>query len=185
MTAVLDRRLIESQRRAFVYQGRAEIPLRSRRAAPLAAVAAFLAGRTDDDRIAALVAALAWAKPRKAMMISAYREDALPFAYAALKPLFDPDGIGPDNGERRLIDPLRLVRLIRAGRIADSVQLAQRLARGRGLSVPFAMRGSASPLDPERLLAAILFPLAPIAHLRLRDRAYPDMTKIEEASDVS
>ena len=49
MVAVLERRLIEAQRRNFANRGKAESPLRGWRAAPLAAIAAFLAGRTSSE----------------------------------------------------------------------------------------------------------------------------------------
>ncbi len=180
MVAVLERRLIEAQRRNFVNRGKAESPLRGWRAAPIAAVAAFLAGRTDDSLIAALAAGLAWTRSRTGTSSSAEREDALPFAYAELKPLLAPEGVGPETGEKRLLGPLPLVRLIRANRAEDAVKLAQRMARGAGLSAPFAQADPVPPPDPARLVAALLFPIAPMAQGRLIVRAYPDLTKDEE-----
>ena len=185
MAAVLERRLIEAQRRNFFRQERSELPLRGRRAAPLAAVAAFLAGRTDDDRIAALAAGLAWAWSRKGPLSGAGREDALSFAYAALKPLFAPEGVGANGDAKRSVDPLPLVRLIRAGRAQDAVRLAQSIARGAGLPAPFAQAGPAPPPDPARLAAALLFPIAPKAPDRLIARAYPDFTKDEEETHAA
>jgi CRISPR-associated protein Csx17 len=180
MAAILERRLIDAQRHHFVDRGRPELPLRGLRAAPLAAVAAFLAVRTNDDRIAALSAGLAWAKSRTGEMSGAERDDALPFAYTALKPLFIAQGIGPETGEKRLIDTLPLVRLIHAERTADAIRLAQRIARGAGLPAPFASLDPTSPANSDRLLAALLFPVAPLAHGRLVARAYPDLTKDKE-----
>ena len=174
---VLERRLIEAQRHSFTNHEKAELPLRGWRAAPLAAVAAFLAGRTDDARIAALAVGLAWChagghtKP-------VTREDALPFAYAALKPLFAPEGVGPaEVNEKKHIDPLPLVRLIRAGRVGDAIRHAQIVAQGAGLPAPFLKREPAASLDPDRLTAALLFPIAPKAYERLMERAYPDLQK--------
>ena len=60
LTSVLARRLIEAHRHEFVYNDSSELPLRGWRTAPLAAVMAFLGDRTDDERIAALAAGLAW-----------------------------------------------------------------------------------------------------------------------------
>jgi CRISPR-associated protein Csx17 len=186
MVSVLERRLIEAQRRNFVNRDKqAELPLRSWRAAPLAAVAAFLDGHTDNDRIAGLAAGLAWARSRAEPFSGNAREDVLPFAYAALKPLFFPEGIQRENGEKRLSDPLPLVRLIRAGRIADAIKLAQRLARGAGLPTPFAQVDLASLPDPNRLVAALLFPIAPMAHDRLVARAYPDIAKDKEETHAA
>ncbi len=180
MVALLERRLIEAQRRHLANQEKAELPLRGWRAAPLAAVAAFLAGRTDDSLIAALAAGLAWTRSRTGTSFGAEREDALPFAYAALKPLLAPEGVGPETGEKRLLDPLPLVRLIRANRAEDAVKFAQHIARGAGLSAPFAQANPVPPPDPARLAAALLFPIAPMALGRLIARAYPDLTKDEE-----
>lgn len=177
---VLERRLIEAQRRSFTNLERAELPLRGWRAAPLATIAAFLAGRTDDGRIAALAAGLAWARAHTGTSSGAEREDTLPFAYVALKPLFAPDGVRSESGEKHLLDPLPLVRLIRAGRVADAVTRAQRIAKGAGLLTSFARFEATSALDPDRLAAALLVPIAPKAHERLIARAYPDITKDKE-----
>ena len=177
---VLERRLIEAQRHSFKNLEEFELPLRGWRAAPLAAIAAFLAGQTDDARIAALAVGLAWCRwcraGRHANPVT--REDALPFAYAALKPLFAPEGVGPvEVNEKKRIDPLPLVRLIRAGRVGDAIRHAQIVAQGAGLPAPFLKREPAASLDPDRLTAALLFPIAPKAYERLMERAYPDLQK--------
>ncbi|MBK8211900.1 MAG: type I-U CRISPR-associated protein Csx17 [Rhodospirillales bacterium] len=156
MAAVLERRLIEAQRHGG--DDAEQLPLRGRRSAPLAAVAAFLARRTDDDRIAALISGLAWVQPRGGAPSNPLRNDAIPFAYAALKPLFAPDGVGRDKKGKKLVDPLPLVRLLRAGRAAEAVAQAQQQARGAGLPAPFERLSPAPPSDPLRLAAALLFP---------------------------
>ena len=174
---VLERRLIEAQRHSFTNQEKAELPLRGWRAAPLAAVAAFLAGQTDDARIAALAVGLAWCRTGRHSNPGT-REEALPFAYAALKPLFAPEGVGPaEVNEKKRVDPLPLVRLIRAGRVGDAIRRAQIVAQGAGLPAPFVRREPAASLDPDRLTAALLFPIAPKAYERLSERAYPDLQK--------
>ena len=174
---VLERRLIEAQRHSFTNHENAELPLRGWRAAPLAAVAAFLAGQTDDARIAALAVGLAWCRTGRHANPGT-REEALPFAYAALKPLFAPEGVGPaEVNEKKRVDPLPLVRLIRAGRVGDAIGHAQIVAQGAGLPAPFIKREPAASLDPDRLTAALLFPIAPKAHVRLIERAYPDLKK--------
>jgi CRISPR-associated protein Csx17 len=188
MTTVLERRLIEAQRHSFVRYSvidgkkKAELPLRGRRTASLAAVAAFLAGGIDDERIAALTTGLAWTRSGGGAPGSE-RKDILPFAYAALKPLLASDGIGPTLNEKRLLDPL--VRLVRAGRARDAVVLAQRLARGAGLPTPFARLDLAPPSSPLRLAAAPLFPIAEKASDRLLGRVYPDQTQNEQDSDAA
>ena len=188
MALVLERRLIEAQRRNFTHQEKAELSLRGHRTAPLAAVAAFLAGQTDDARIAALTVGLAWCRGGKQPTNPASREDALPFAYAALKPLFAPEGVGE---EKKRINPLPLVRLMRAGRVGDAIQQAQIVAQGAGLPAPFLKNilkcEPATSLDPNRLMAALLFPIAPKAHDSLIGRVYPDLKKAtskRSSSDV-
>lgn len=174
---VLERRLIEAQRYSFTNHEKAELPLRGWRVAPLAAVAAFLAGQTDDARIAALAVGLAWCRAGRHAN-PGIREDALPFAYATLKPLFAPEGVGPaEVNEKKRVDPLPLVRLIRAGRVGDAIRHAQIVAQGAGLPAPFIKREPAASLDPDRLTAALLFPIAPKAYERLSERAYPDLKK--------
>lgn len=184
MAAVLERRLIEAQHRSFVRSdgSASELPLRGRRGAPLAAVAAFLAQRTDDGRIAALASGLAWVQPRGGAPSSPLRNDITPFAYAALKPLFAPSGVGKYDAEKKHVDPLPLVRLLRAGRAAEAVVRAQRLARGAGLPVPFGELHPSPPADPMYLAAALLFPIAPKACDRLLNRAYPDLHPDEQDS---
>lgn len=184
MAAVLERRLIENERRHFVDENACPVlPLGGARAAPLSAVSGFLFGRTDDGRIAALAAGLAWARPHDDD--DGRRGDTqLPFAYAATKPLFAPDGIGPKPEQKRIVDPLPLVRLIRVGRSDDAVALAQRLARGAGLSTPFATLKPTLPVNAARLAAALLFPIT--GYDALIKRAYPDLTKEgEEDSDAA
>ena len=177
MALVLERRLIEAQRHSFNNHEKAELPLRGWRVAPLAAVAAFLAGQTDDARIAALAVGLAWCRMGRHANPGT-REDALPFAYAALKPLFAPEGVGPaEVNEKKRVDPLPLIRLIRAGRVGDAIRHAQIVAQGAGLPAPFIKREPAASLDPDRLTAALLFPIAPKAYTRLIERAYPDLQK--------
>ena len=183
MASVLERRLLEAQRHSFANEERAELPLRGWRAAPLAAVAAFLAGRTDDNRIAALAAGLVWTKTSWGTLAAGTRaniDDALPFAYCALKPLFEPDGVGPTPEEKHLLDPLPLVRLIRAGSVHVAVERAQAMARGAGLPAPFARKASVPAAGAERLGAALLFPLAQYDLGRLIERAYPFLSKEKE-----
>jgi CRISPR-associated protein Csx17 len=220
MADVLERRLIEAQRRRFVGQAgsdKPDLPLRGQRSAPLAAVAALLdprahptgAKRIDVDRIAALAAGLAWARPRVSAQPQNDREDILPFAFAALRPLLDPKGVASprphrarrygadDTRERRAVDPLPIVRLLRAGRIDDALVAAHRLARGAGLCVPFGKaldRGRRSVADAfpsapdgaaaQRLAAALLIPLSDAAVEALAWRAYPE-NRDEEDTDAA
>jgi CRISPR-associated protein Csx17 len=193
MGCVLERRLIEAQRRAFMRRAGPDgplepvLPLQGRRTAPLSAVAAFLAGRTDDDRIAALAAGLAWARTHAPVSAATPEESGrehilpfayAPFAYAVVKPLFMHSGIESKTG-RRLVDPLPLVRLLRAGRGGEAARLAQRLARGAGLPTPFASGGRVAAPAPGRLAAALLFPIAPMTAKQLIERAYPERENMD------
>lgn len=194
MMAVLERRLIEAERRKFVHQNEPELPLRGRRSASLAAVAAFLSGQTDDERISALVAGLAWTRSRPGVPRRSDRADAIPFGFAALKPLFDPKGVAVprspahenrvydqhDTRHRKLSDPLPLLRLMRAGRAHDAVRGAQRAARGAGLAAPFAALDPVGAADSARLAAALLVPLSDAAIEAVAWRVYPDLTQAEE-----
>ena len=186
MGLVLKRRLIEARGHNFFdHNNQPELPLHGWRSASLAAVAAFLAGRTDDSRTGALAAGLAWTQSHAERSSTVKREDALSFAYAALKPLFAPGGVGPTTEQKKLLDPLVLIRLIGAGRVTDAVTCAQAMAKGIGLPTPFAQCLPTSALDPARFAAALLFPIAPKAHERLIARAYPDLTKNEERDDAA
>ena len=184
MNATLERRLIEAQRRRFIRDKKPELPLRGSRSAPLAAVAAFLAGGTDDSRIAALSLGLAWTRTHCGSGSGREREYALPFAYAALKPLFNPKGVGSDDDGLRCVDPLPAVRLLRAERAQAAISLAQRLARGAGLPAPFGLLDPTSAATA-RLAAALLFPIAPTAYGRLIRRAYPGPTRDKEETDAA
>jgi CRISPR-associated protein Csx17 len=187
MAAILERRLLETQNRNFVDSLKnAELPLRGRCTTPLAGVMEFLAaGELDDDRIAALAAGLAWTKPSPATSGAAISSAPMPFAYAAIKPLFKPGGIGPNAGSMRLIDPRGLIRLLMAGHAMRAVAEAQRLARGAGLSAAFARSGPSGFHRPQRLAAALLFPITSHDSALLVDRAYPDLKKRQEATDVA
>lgn len=214
MGRVLERRLIEAQRREFLRNGKPEFPLHGWRSAPLSAVAAFLEGRAEnrraDDRIAALATGLAWTHSSAPASASPEHETALPFAYAVLKPLFDPKGVAKprppksrahgadDKRDRKPVDPLPLARLLHAGRIEDAVLAAHRIARGAGLSGPFesalrdAHRLPSSALTPardakaaERLTAALILPIRDSDMERVAWRAYPDSKQDEENSDAA
>jgi hypothetical protein len=109
----------------------------------------------------------------------------LSFGYAALKPSLNPQGIGSDDNTQRFVDPLPLVRLLLAGRVGDAVSIAQRLARGAGLPAPFNSLNPAPVTAPARLVAALLFPIAPKAYGSLIGRAYPNLIRDEEEIDAA
>ena len=192
LIAVLERRLVEASTR-----GLEDKPLDGAAAARLADVAAFLSADFDDARCAALLAGLVWARPARLRSAAGPADPApVPFAYAALKPLFTSDAAlrvaGALPAGARLPVPPGLVARLRTGgdsrdgRASDAaVRLALARARASGLPAPFAAArpGSrASALDggrmgagvpADRLAAALLIPVGDRALFALLERAYP------------
>ncbi len=192
MIAVLERRLVEASIR-----GLEDKPLAGATVARLADVAAFLAGDFDDARCAALLAGLVWARPAHLRTTHAHAGGStVPFAYAALKPVFTPDvalrSASALPGTPRMPVPPGLVARLRAGgdsvdgRATDpAVRLAVARARASGLPTPFdaARSGSRSSamesgrmgagVPADRLAAALLIPVGDLALTALIKRAYP------------
>ena len=192
MIAVLERRLVEASIRWLE-----DKPLASATFARLADVAAFLSEDFDDARCAALLTGLVWARPaRLASTHLPGGAPALPFAYAALKPVFTPDtalrGAGGLAGTTRMPVPPGLVARLRAGgdsrdgRATDgAVRTALSRAGASGLPSPFdparsgarvakvdgGRIGAGVPAD--RLAAALLIPVGALALTALLTRAYP------------
>ena len=193
LIAVLERRLVEASTR-----GLEDKPLSAATPARLADVAAFLLADFDDVRCAALLAGLVWARP--ARLPSAPRQAGaapVPFAYAALEPVFTPDaalraaGALPAAAARLPVPPglvagLRAGGAGRDGRATDAaVRLAFGRARASGLPTPFdaARRGSRRSLPAGgrmgagvaagRLAAALLIPLGDRDLTALIERAWP------------
>ena len=192
LIAVLERRLVEASKR-----GLEDKPLGGATAARLGDVAAFLAADFDDARCAALLAGLVWARPARLRSASGPPASApLPFAYAALKPLFTPDaalraaGALPETA--RMPVPPGLIARLRAGgnsrdgRATDTaVRLALARARASGLPTPFDGRAGArnstdearcmgAGVPADRLAAALLIPTGDRDSAALIERAYPD-----------
>jgi CRISPR-associated protein Csx17 len=187
LIAVLERRLVEASTR-----GLDDKPLSAATVARFADVEAFLSDDFDDARCAALLAGLVWARPARLRSASGQIAPApVPFAYAALKPLFAPDtalrAAGALPATTRMPVPPGLVARLRAegnsndGRATDAaVRLAMGRARASGLPTPFdAARISAraggrlgAGVPAERLAAALLIPIGDRALAALVERAY-------------
>ena len=211
MIAVLERRLVEAPIR-----GLADKPLSSASFARMSDVAAFLTEEFDDARCSALLAGMVWAQPvwfPKKETEPVPTATALPFAYAALKPIFSPNAalvrVGAIPGEGMIPVPPGLVGQLRAGgsgtdgRATDrAVRTAFSRARSSGLSSPYdpirsggrlAARSSGRigvGLRPDRLVAAMLIPVSDRALVSLLWRAYPGATPCttnpsEETRNVS
>ncbi len=188
LIAVLERRLVEASTR-----GLDDKPLSAATVARLADVAAFLSADFDDTRCAALLAGLVWARPARLRAASGQTGAApVPFAYAALKPVFAPDAAlraaGALPATVRMPVPPGLVARLRAGadssdgRATDAaVRLAMGRARASGLPTPFGAAserpqaagrmGAGVPAD--RLAAALLIPIGDRALAALVERAFP------------
>jgi CRISPR-associated protein Csx17 len=160
LAAVLQRRSIDARTAAL-----SNPAISSRRFASLAAIHAFLRGKTDDDQIEALLRGLAlidW-NASAARSVGAARPvpTALSRAYALLKLLFLPDGklSRGELGEAIVIrhEP-SIVPLLCAGRITEAFEIAKRRLRSSGL-VPLTCQFHVQPDEGARLAAALLIPI--------------------------
>jgi len=192
LIVVLERRLVEASIRALV-----DKPLAGATAASLADVTAFLSDDFNDARCAALLAGLVWARPTcLPPSPQQSRSTPVPFAYAALKPVFSPDAglqaAGALPATSRMPVPPGLLAGLRAGGnspdgTATDGAVRQALARTRasGLPSPFGTgRGSSrearagsgcmgAGVPADRLAAALLIPIGDGGLASLIERAYP------------
>ena len=194
MIAVLERRLVEA-----TIRGLHDKPFSGAGHARLDDVAALLSGDFDDSRCAALLAGLIWVNSTHPRMDTKAPASPVPFAYAALKPIFTPDEalrrIGVLTATARLPVPPELVLQLRAGdnrldgRASDAaVRIALARARGSGIPSPFdPARSGGRPgvversrygagVRSDRLAAALLIPIGDHALKILVNRAYPGAT---------
>ena len=209
MIAVLERRLVEA-----AIRGLEDKPLAGAVPARLADVGAFLSGDFDDTHCAALLAGMIWVRPAWLSMKTSSNADtpsvSIPFAYAALKPIFT-----PDRTLRRIhalaetaqmpIPPGLIARLrtgggSRDGRATDPVvRAALARARASGLPSPFESGRAGGRIGAEggrigvglradRLAAALLVPIGDHALKILVERAFPEAfpeETVESAEDTN
>ena len=193
LIAVLERRLVEASTR-----GLEDKPLSGGTTARLADVTAFLYEDFDDARCAALLAGLVWARPAELRSAPGQTSPApvVPFAYAALKPVFTLDAAlraadALPSTARMPVPPGLVARLrsggnSRNGQATDTaVRLAIERARASGLPIPFGAGPRASQqstieggrmgagVRADRLAAALLIPIGNRALAALVERAYP------------
>jgi CRISPR-associated protein Csx17 len=182
LCAVAQRRLL-----AMHQKHRANKPFDARFGADSEAICEFLeASERLHRRVAELVAGLAWVEPAPPRGSSAMR--TLPFAFAALKPLFARNDAV--RAARRglpktfnLPTPPALPNLLLAGRVDDAVQLGMARARSSGLPTPF-MRARVSNASNygRRLLAALTIPVRIRVLRSCLDQAYPPEKDKEDAA---
>jgi CRISPR-associated protein Csx17 len=154
------------------------------------AIAMFLdASEGFEDRVADLMTGLVWAEP--APLVSPLKVGTLPFAYAALKPLFATRAsltrIKP--GLPDLPMPPALPALLISGRMEDALRLGQQRARASGLPTPFLRtpRIGAGRRPPDirfgrRLLAALIIPVVDGVLRACLDKAYPSDEETDDAA---
>ena len=156
LAAVLHRRSIDSRAASASHPA-----LSSKRFASLRAIDAFLRGATDNEQIEGLLRGLALIKwsgePEREFYSSSNAPSALSRAYAMLKLLFLPEG-----RLERLDEPIKyepsIIPLLRAGRIADALEAADRRLRSSSL-VPFTNNFHVSSEEGVLLTAALLIPI--------------------------
>lgn len=211
MISVLERRLVEGTVRRFE-----DKPLEGAIYARSSDVYAFLSGSFDDARCASLLRGLIWARPTPPRTSppsngqGGRTNAAMPFAYAALKPIFTPDralrNIGALSETARLPIPNGLIARLRAAggsRRGHATNLAVRAAlaraRGSGLPSPFGAERTAgfqagdadgcigAGLRADRLAAALLIPISEEATKSLVERAFPGIfpDDTDESTEVT
>ncbi len=194
MNAVMQRRLVEASIRGLV-----DKPLDSSNFARLSDVAAFLTGDFDDARCADLLAGMIWTQPtclKGRNTDPTLGQTAIPFAYAALKPIFSTNEtlsqVGAISKDGSIPIPPSLVARLRAGdqskngRVIDrSVRIAFARSRSSGLPSiydPIQISGGESGqkcsrigvgIRPDRLAASMLIPISNHGLASLLLRAYP------------
>jgi CRISPR-associated protein Csx17 len=180
MIAVLERRLIEQAMRGLTDKALAGSAL-----ARLSDVMAFLDGPPafDDARCAALLSGLVWARP--VPLYARGDSPPVPFAYAALKPLFTPDAvlrqmlILSEGG--RLPIPSGLVAWLRRGSVEQAVGAALSRTQASGIGSAFSQLNNAAmvmrfgtEISAVRLAASLLIPIDTEGLRELIARIYPE-----------
>lgn len=190
MIAVLERRLVEAPIR-----GLTEKPFSSASFAQLCDLAAFLGGEFNDEHCNDLLAGLVWAMPAR-FLRSRDGESRIPFAYAALKPIFTTNQmlirLGVVPPETSIPIPPGLVAQLRVGgrsldgRVINRTVLnAFERARSSGIPSPFdPIRSGPNAhahkcgrfgvgIRPDRLAASLLIPIFDSGMKSLLRQAYP------------
>jgi CRISPR-associated protein Csx17 len=162
LAGVLQRRSIDARGAGLSH------PLLSgRRAASLRAVDLFLRSDIDDEHLEEVLRGLALINWRNVVASGAKQADAsvppsLPRAYALLKLMFLPKG---KLSRVRQSEPVEIkhepsiIPLLRAGRVTDALEVAQRRLRASGL-VAFTNQFHFPDEDGARLAAALLIPIS-------------------------
>jgi len=183
LISVLERRLLFSTQRNLIGS-----PFTACGGADLASVLAFLAGETDDVKIAALARGLAWAEPPNFMRGERAQTRPMPLAYALMKPFFAPveqlQELGVLRDGAALPVPTGFVQRLRSEDVGAAVGLACRRAYASGLPVAFEPSSKhVAHVDGPRLLASLLIPIRVADLKRALERAYPALFDNRETLD--
>ena len=164
-------------------------PLEAAAPARLADIAAFLGRDFDDIRCARLLAGLVWAQPARLPFVTQLRRPVLPFAYAAIKPIFSPvanlkrlveEGLISSNCNLPIPIPPGLIARLRSGHLEEAVRMALFRARATGITCPFDSPGIPQNTEAAlRIAAALLVPIDQYGLQILMKRAYPAETVSE------
>ncbi len=198
MIAVIERRLVEVPSRGLI-----DKPFDGSCFAQLSDIVAFLGGEFDDERCSKLLSGMVWVKPTK-FLRSRDGESRVPFAYAALKPIFTTNqmlirlGIIPPETSVP-IPPGLITRLRMGGHSLDgratnrAVLTAFGRARSSGMSSKFDPIHSGTGeqartcnrfgagIRPDRLAASLLIPIFDRGMKSLLQQAYPGI--LDETTD--
>ncbi|HEV3157861.1 MAG TPA: type I-U CRISPR-associated protein Csx17 [Candidatus Baltobacteraceae bacterium] len=188
LCTVGQRRLIEATRHTFE-----DKPFHSIVGAGRADIATFLERSTDDERIAELLAGLAWVFPEPLPYIKIYARKFLPLSYAALKPLFVPDTVLAELHRYRQESPLlpkdtklpipaELPSLLMARPIKEAVRRGMERARASGLPTPF-IDARTHYSDGHRLFAALMIPVQDTVVRDCLNQAYLEQAHQEKEPD--
>lgn len=200
MIAVLERRLVEASTR-----GLDDKPFSAAGFARPSDICHFLSSNFDDARCAALLGGLVWARPsRLYSQVRSRIQYTMPFAYAALKPVFSTDvalhRIKVLREGTRLPVPAGLLARLRTGgnsrdgRATDvAVRAALARAQSSGLVSTFthaqggASRGGSrlgAGVRADRLAAALLIPVSDKLLTDLIKRVFPAALAEEDDNPI-
>ena len=179
---ILHRRSIDARGNLFSHP-----QMQSKRFASLGAITNFLNpeyehGETDDKKIEDYLFALILVNWDRANVIEALHKDEelwkLPRIYALLKLLFLPEGKlkRKDQEEITIRHEPSIVPLLRAGRIKDALEIAERRLKSSGVE-PLAGSFYYPKENGARLAAALLIPIDQKAILKIADLVLPEPEK--------
>ncbi len=177
LSNVLQRRSIDARSGGFPHP-----PMQSKRFASLRSIASFLDFQTDDERLEDYLFALNlidWRNVKPSVPTGKTNSANLPRIYALLKLLFLPDGkFVRKTGEKIVIkhEP-SIVPLLRAGRITDALEIAERRLKSSGV-VPLTSDFYYPESEGARLAAALLIPIDQTAINELARLVLPEPQEI-------